>query len=245
MKKFLIVLTATLSCLAATARTLPGEAFGKFKYTVHYKWGLIDSNVANATITFEEGKWNDQKAYYSHAVISANSIFRLFMNADYIVDTYFTQSDKPAPLYFLNPYKKDGKDGKYEYIYKKDKILSDHTLGDDSDKAELKQDGKTMDLLSMLHFVRFADISEGKTLNLHVLIAGKAYPAKLTWKCVDKERFEGRTAEHLHLQMTERGLMENGSGNELELWRDTGKGRLFLGMEVPLSAGAMSVSIEK
>ena len=39
--------------------------------------------------------------------------------------------------------------------------------------------------------------------------------------------------------------MENGSGNEIHLWRSTGADRRLLGLEVPLSTGSMSVSVSK
>ena len=45
--------------------------------------------------------------------------------------------------------------------------------------------------------------------------------------------------------MTERGLMENGSGNKIDLYRSTSPGNVFLGMEVPLSAGSMTVHINE
>ena len=37
--------------------------------------------------------------------------------------------------------------------------------------------------------------------------------------------------------------MENGSGNEIHLWRSTGTDRRLLGLEVPLSTGTMAVSV--
>lgn len=245
MRKLILPLVSALLCLAAGARDLPDKAFGKFRYTVHYEWGIIDSNVANATISFEKKEWNNKDACHSHAVISANSIFRLFMNADYIADAYLTEDKQPEPLYFSNGYQKDGKQGKFEYTYTKTNILSVNELGDKKEKSDIKQDGLTMDLLSLLHFVRFVDISAGKTLHMHVLIAGKAFPATLSYKGVTKERYPGHEAEHLHLEMTERGLMENGSGNKIELYRSTSPGNVFLGMEVPLSAGSMTVHINE
>ena len=44
--------------------------------------------------------------------------------------------------------------------------------------------------------------------------------------------------------MTERGLMENGSGKEITVWRSTGSDCRILGLETALSgSSSMSVSI--
>ena len=43
--------------------------------------------------------------------------------------------------------------------------------------------------------------------------------------------------------MTERGLMENGSGHEVYIWRSISDNPVILGLETELSAGFMSVKM--
>ena len=45
----------------------------------------------------------------------------------------------------------------------------------------------------------------------------------------------------MQLKMIGEGLMENGSGNVIILWRSTGADRCILGVEVALSSGTMIV----
>ena len=252
MKKstFLTLLAAViLSGLSAQARKVPAEALGTVSYDIHYNWGIINTKVADAAISFEKEAWQGHAAYHSHAAIKSTPVFSLFIGSDYIADTWIAQSDL-EPLFFINPFKKNGQEGKFEYTYDAShKVIASVTVLDPNQPAEEKDfpyDGHTMDLLSLLHYIRFVDISEGsKPIKLSLLMGGKAFAAKLSHKGVDEEKYPGQKAEHLLLEMTERGLMDNGSGNELQIWRSAGEDRRLFGLEAPLSVGFMSVSISQ
>ena len=104
-------------------------------------------------------------------------------------------------------------------------------------------DGKTMDLLSLLQHVRFLDLGEGKSESLHLLISGRSVSATLTCEGADPEKFPDKSVLRFRLKMVERGLMENGSGKEIVVWRSTAADRRILALEAALSAGSMTVSI--
>ncbi|MBQ9660391.1 MAG: DUF3108 domain-containing protein [Bacteroidales bacterium] len=250
MKKFLFFLAAVLLAgFAAEAKKLPADALGTHTYDVRYTWGLINAKVATGTITLEKSDWEGQATYHSSAIISANSIFSLFMGSAYTADIHLAQTDL-QPVYFINPFKKNGKQGKFEYFYRKDKkivdSITDMGTGDGSVETTFPLDGRTMDLLSLLHFVRFHEFSHaGTPVKLHLLMGGRSFPAELIWQGEDDERFPGRKAERILLHMTERGLMENGSGTEITVWRSDDETRMLLGLEAALSAGSMSVSIRE
>lgn len=150
--------------------------------------------------------------------------------------------DSPAPTPIQKP-----EAGKFECIYTGDQVESIIEIPPKEASREiLPQDGRTMDLLSLLHFVRFLEQAPGdKPLHLRVLLGGIAYPGILTCEGPDAERFPGKSTERFLLRLTERGLMENGSGNVIHLWRSTGPDRRLLGLEVALSTGAMSIRIKE
>ena len=81
-------------------------------------------------------------------------------------------------------------------------------------------------------------------MKLHVLMNGRSCPATLCSEGIDNERFPGREVERVLLEMPERGLMEDGSGNEITMWRSTGSDRTVFCLEVPLSSGLMTVMIK-
>ena len=247
-KRFLILLAALLPFAAFAAPRVHDSALGTVRYEVRYKWGAVNTKVADATITLENVNWEGQAACHSHVVIRASSIFRLFMSADYLVDVYLSRSGT-EPLYFVNPVKKNGKDGKYEYFYDKAArtIRSVATLPpNEPETASFPLDGRTMDLVSLLQFVRFHDLPEDGSMKLKVLMSGKSYAATLSCEGPDDERFPNVPAIRLKVRMTERGLMENGSGNEITLWRSAGTDRRILGLETALGdSSSMSVSIKE
>lgn len=69
--------------------------------------------------------------------------------------------------------------------------------------------------------------------------------ARLTWQGADPDKFPGENAKRFLLEMTERGLMENGSGNKIQAWRSAGPDRRILGLETAISAGMMVVRIKE
>jgi hypothetical protein len=72
---------------------------------------------------------------------------------------------------------------------------------------------------------------------------GRRVAATLVNQGVDKEKFSGKETERFFIKMLETGLMENGSGNEITVWRASDTGHRILGLETNLSSGTMSVSI--
>lgn len=245
--KFPLLLLAVLaSTTVLGAGSIPAESLGTVSYDVHYKLGAITTKVATATISWEKESWNGVPAYHSKAVVQPTPVFRLFISSDYLAETYFSRSEF-APLYFVNPFKYSGKEGKYEYVFRADKKVIESTTVQGDDPPENKTfplDGRTMDLLSLLHFVRFVEI-EDEPIDMHILMAAKSYAARLVFQGEDDEKFPGQDAERLLLQMTERGLMENGSGKEIHLWRSSEDDHRLLGLEVALSSGRMICRIHE
>ena len=239
------LLVSSLNYAPAPA-AVPAEALGSVEYEVRYILKGLNTKVADATITLEKDKWEQQDALHSHAEISASSIFRLFMAAEYIADAYLT-TDCKEPYYSVNPIKKGKKEGKFECIYdNKSKTVSSE-FAQPSVKpvsGTYPMDGYTMDLLSLLQYLRFQPVPEGKPIEMHLLMRGKSEAATLTNQGQDHEKFPDQKAEKLFIKLIDTGLMENGSGNEITVWRSTEGSRQILGLEASLSSGKMSVSIK-
>ena len=246
MKRILIALSATLfSAFLCGAQRLPAEALGTVTYEIRYTWGAIDAKVATATVSMNSDTYQGQDAYHSHAFVKTSAIFRLFIGADLTVDGYISRSER-QPLYAVNPFRKSGKDCKFEYIYDKDagRVTTVWQNPKATEKYLYPYDGKTFELLSLLAFVRFRDASD-KPETIRVLLGEKASQAVLSYEGLDTETFPGKTAERFLLRMTERGVMENGSGSELVFWRSPDSGRKILGLEAPVNPGHMSIRIKQ
>ena len=246
MKRFLFAFSALLfSASLCLAQKLPAEALGTTTFEIRYTWGAIDAKVATATVSMNSDTYKGQDAYHSHAFVKTSAIFRLFIGADLTVDGYISRSER-QPLYAVNPFRKSGKDCKFEYIYDKEaKRVTNIWQGPkETQETIYPYDGKTFELLSLLAFVRFRDASD-KPETIRVLLGEKASMAVLTYQGKDTETFPGMTAERFLLRMTDRGVMENGSGSELVFWRSPDSSRKILGLEAPVNPGHMSIRIKQ
>jgi hypothetical protein len=245
MKRYVLFLAALMAPGLLSSAPVTSEALGSVKYEVRFQGAVVNTKVADATISLESATWNGQKVLHARAAIYAVSIFRLFMNPEYLADSYLVPSTR-EPLYYMNPIKRAGKVGKFECIYDKESgaISSEFTRPPaDPVLTTFPLDGKTMDLLSFLQYVRFLDLAKGKSLSVHVLKGGLSVPAVLTNQGPDAERYPDRAAERFLLTMTGMGLMENGAGNKISVWRSSGSDRTLLALEVDLGSGIMVVSL--
>lgn len=246
MKRFLLLLSAMLLASSfCEARKLPTEALGTFKYEIRYKWGAINAKVASIDLSLNQDKWENLPAYHSRAGIKTSPIFSLFIGADMTADSYIAQSDL-QPLYFVNPHKKGGKDVRFTFIYnrKSKQIESTFEGVKETTTKNFPMDGKTYDLLSVIEFVRFLDVSYN-TVDINLLLGEERYPGVLVYQGRDTEKFPGRNTERFVLRLTGRGVMENGSGNELKFWRSTGPDRRIIALEAPVSPGFMTIQIKE
>ncbi len=246
MKRFLLLLSAlVLTATFCEARKLPAEALGTVKYEIRYKWGAINAKVASIDLSLAPEKWENHQAYHSKAIIKTSAVFSLFIGADMTAESYIEQSDL-QPLYFINPHKKGGKDVCFTFVYnrKSKKIESTFKGVKDTSEKTFPMDGKTYDLLSVITYVRFLDASK-KNVDINLLLGDERYPGVLSYEGKDTEKFPGRETDRFVLRLTGRGVMENGSGNELTFWRSTGSDRKLIGLEAPISPGFMTIRIKE
>ena len=163
--------------------------------------------------------WEGKEVNTLNISIRVKSIFRLFLKDEYAVEGQFTRPGM-KPLYYYCPSSKgegwcrytEGEKGVYYW-----------RQFDKKPEPEIyvyPNDGKTFELMSMLYFARVYPFREGVPCEVKVILGGKLFPAVITWESTDTERYPGHTAQVLHLVFPERGLMENGSGNEATVWRD-------------------------
>ena len=248
MKRFLTIFAAAMVSAGAFAQTsVPREALGTVRYEVRYKLKNIDTKVAEATVSLERSRREDQPVLHAHASVRAQSVFRLFLNAQYLADSYMTL-DGTEPVYYMNPVKRGGKEGKFECAYDKaGGTVRTEFVRPPADPVikTIPYDGGTMDLLSLLQFVRFQDFTGGKPVAMLLLMGARSSSATLTFQGIDTERFPGKRTERLHLKMHGQGLMENGSGDEITVWRSTGNDRTLMALETSLGSGMMTVTVSE
>ena len=216
------------------------------QYEVRYKLGSMNMRVVTLDISWEESEWNGEPAYHSVAVIQTVPFFRMFLGSYYYAECFFRSSDM-APIYFDNPFNAGtSKARRYEYYYHPEDETIESVSFHAPDKTEFATftyDGRTMDFLSLVHFIRFLDESQAKDpMPMHILVSGKSYPAELQYLGPDPEKLPDTPSEKFLLRLTGRGLMENGSGNVIYVWRSISDHTL-LSLETALNTGSIQAMI--
>ena len=105
-------------------------------------------------------------------------------------------------------------------------------------------DGKTYDLLSVILFVRSLE-APFKSEDLNLILGEERYPGVLVYQGRDQEKFPGQELDRFVLRLTGRGVMENGSGNELVFWRSLGADHKIIALEAPVNPGFMTIRVKE
>ena len=231
MRSLLILLIALQSVLPQTSE--------KLVYEVRYCLGALNTKVATGTIPLVQDVWEGRKALRSDASIKVQPIFRLFLKGSYSANLYLGAGDM-KPLY----YRYGHENGVNECTYRPDSVYyhRDHKTKGIRD-ITLPNDGRTMEIFSLLFLVRDLNLSPGESINAKAYLSGGFRNVRITMIGTDTERYPGREADAFLIETPEQGLMENGSGNIIKLWRSGSGSRPVLGIEVPLSTGKMIANL--
>ena len=214
-----------------TTPTDPGTE--TLKYEVRYLYGALSPRVANATFQLKPEVWEGKEVYWTDILIRVKPIFRLFLNAEYLVKGCFTRPGM-EPLYYYTP---SGGECWCRYTEGEKGVYYSRQVGkvESPEISVFPNDGRTRELMSMLYFARTYDFKQGVPCQIKIILGGKLFPATLTWESTDTERYPGHSAQVLHLVFAgQAGLMENGSGNEAFLWREAEGSHPILGLQVGL-----------
>ena len=226
MKKFTIFILALLPLMAfvPVRKALPESAKGETHYAVHYNRGAIRAKMATATLTLDEGTWQEKPAYYGSFSVRAANVFKLFLLNEYKVRIFLSKDDM-QPYYYTFPHKKKGKQHQLEFFYKENEVESILQIEDypEPTRKVYPAEGKvTMEIASFAFFLRCLDPAalRGEPLRVNLLLASE---------CV--------------IKMLSRGLMENGAGNEIHVWISPEPERMLRGLQVVLGKGFVSAQM--
>ena len=145
----------------------------KLVFTIHYKWGLINADVAQATLKVDSTMLNGKSCYHGSLRGKTQKIYESVFKLKEDFDCWFT-SDGFQPMKFTRDCKEGGYWCTNLYTYKSDHI---DALINNSRKGEftvsLPKDECTYDIATMLFLIRNMDLSKLK--------AGGRYP--MTYAC--------------------------------------------------------------
>lgn len=168
------VITAT-SCVPIKDIKKEGVAFQageRMDFTMHYKWGMIDSDIGSATVTLDTVRFNGQLAYLCSAKGRTTRLYDLFFKVREDFNSWFTVEDL-RPLKFT----RDTHEGRYvaknTYLYDwnaaEPHIIADvYSSSSGQRYPELPLTPCTYDLPALFFFARNIDLENIET--------GRRYP---------------------------------------------------------------------
>lgn len=187
----------------------------KLVFTIHYKWGIVNADVAQAFIKLDSTRLNGKKVYHGSLSGNTQKIYEQVFKVREHMDSWFT-CDGFDPVKFT----RDAREGNYWctnlYTYSGSQI---NATINNSRKGEfnvtLPKDNCTFDLPLMYYVMRNMDVSKLKV--------GGRYP--MTFACDSHVR----TLSFVYLGKENRKVRGMGTVRCLKFGFDVVKGEVFSG----------------
>ncbi len=170
----------------------------KLVFEVHYKWGIINADVAKATVSVDTSTLNGNDVFHSQLTGKTSKFFDTFFKIDEDLQSWFTR-DGLVPLRFT----RRAREGNYvctnDYTYV-------YTPGDEHISAEnmtskkgnysidLEVDDCTVDLPTMFYVLRNVDVTqlvEGESYPMTFAVDNKVYNLHFIYYGKEKKKVSG------------------------------------------------------
>jgi len=200
---FLICLSVSLSAFAAggngkcaplgslAEKDLVFKSGENLTYALHYKWGMVNADVARATIKLDTTVLNGKKVFHAAFSGKTQKLYSSLFTVDERLDSWFTR-DGLVPMKFTRTAREGNYTctNKYSYVWTKGNehiaaALNNSRRGDFS--ANIPLDHCTYDIPLLLYALRNMDVSklkegekypmtfavDNEVFNLHFVFMGK------------------------------------------------------------------------
>lgn len=144
----------------------------KMSFTMHYEWGVINSDIGTATVALDTVRYNGVKAFKCSVDGKTTRLYDLFFKVREDFDAWFT-CDGLRPLKFTRDTYEGGYVARNTYVYdwesSEPHIVADVYSSSSGERSlELPLTPCTFDLPTLFFFARNMDIEN--------IVPGKKYP---------------------------------------------------------------------
>lgn len=220
----------------------------KMYFTMHYEWGMINSDIGSAVVSLDEVTFNGQKAFKCSVTGRTTKMYDLFFKVRENFTSWFTV-DGLRPLKFT----RDTYEGKYEarntYIYNwnaaEPYIDADvYTSSTGQKNLQLPLTQCTFDLPALFFFARNIDMSKvqkGKRYPMTFAIDDEVYNVHFVFYGKDVIDVKGLGRVHA-IKFSARliaGEIFNGD-TDVMIWISDDENRVPVYFEAPILVGKAS-----
>jgi len=265
MKYYLHALTLSLLCYAASAQTsndcastgevqeseLAFHAGERLTIVANYKWGIINTDVGEATINISTEKFRDTSYFYARAYAKTYKFYdRLFTVRD-VYEGRFLQHNL-RPLYFHRDISEGGYKMQNTYRFNSNDQTIQATIRRQKDTAKhfvLQGESCTFDFISLFYNSRNLDLKnmkEGQIIPISFAVDEEVY--NIYYRYIGKEVIKisglGKFSCYKIAAKPVAGEVFDGK-NEIMIWITDDKNHIPIYIETPIVVGKVSARLSK
>ena len=242
------------SCMEArtyTKNNLAFQAGERLTIVATYKWGLVNMDVGEATLTLQEESFRDTQYFFGRGIAKTYKFWDKFFKVRDIYEGRFLVNSL-RPIYFH----RDIKEGSYKmrntYIFDQETNMISATIQSNNNperKYELQGKPCTFDIISLFYNSRnldFADVTPGKTFPISFAIDEQVYD--LYYRYLGRENIKvGKIGTFRCLKFAAKliaGEVFTGK-EELIIWITDDRNRIPMLIETPVSVGRVTARISE
>lgn len=195
MKKAVSILAAVLLGWTLQAQQVfgPGE---DLRFSVMYKWGAVNTEVAQASAVLDKGSWKGRESLYSCLELRTAPFFDVFYKMRDKFQGWFLEENL-LPIHYERSTRENNysADNTYDYDWKAGKISA--TLAYNGAPAEVKdiEIGRptVCDVASLLYFFRrtaasAGSMTPGQEIPVHFVIDDEVFDLTMTYQGKEVKR---------------------------------------------------------
>lgn len=264
MKKVLLICLALVCGLTAFAYLDSGSTCSPFKpvpesrlafkagekltYSLHYKWGMVDSDVAQGEITTHKDTLNGKELFFSRIFGKTAKFYDAFFKVREDFCSWYT-IDALEPVKFTRDSQEGGYFAKNTFFYQPGDTTAKVIVSQVETKkkplhtVEIPVDECTTDIPAAFFRTRsidFSQVKEGDSFDIHFAIHKETYSIRLTFL-----RRENKYIKNVGNFRTMRFSMnlvkcDVFSGEDMTLWVTDDENKIPLQFTAPIKIGTVS-----
>lgn len=232
------------SCLPR-ARELPFAAGERIKLGLYYKWGAINTEVAEANVDLDSLRYEGTPAFHTAFTVKSAPFFDIFFKMREDFQSWFTL-DGLRPLQFSRDTYEGGYTATNLYLYDWEQKQIHATVnfaGGGPQSLDIPLHDCSYDLPTMIYYLRSSDFRQmqpGKSYPLSFAIDDNVFDIRLTYKGEEtlKVRKLGKMkVRHFSCSVVSGAMFEG--NQELQFWLSADEDAFPVAVMAPLRVGSV------